>query len=150
MSKKSITISITAFLAVSLIASTSLGNNQIAFAQDKIEGKLTAPSGDNPFGGAEVGMVEIGYIDNKVSVNAKLDKSPSEGMVFEGWLVDPDTGYKLSTGLLDENNAQTFEQSIVNPFIYNVYVVTEEPYEDTDPNANVPIGGFALPSPFGL
>ena len=145
---KIITLSIAAILAVSLIANTNLVNQE-AFAQEKIEGKLTAPSGDKPFGGNDVGTIEIEYDKNNVSIMAELNKSPSEGMVFEGWLVDLDTGYKLSTGLLDENNAQTFEQVIVNPYIYNVYVVTEEPLEDVDPNANVPAGGFALPSPFG-
>ena len=145
---KIITISIAAILAVSLITSTNFGN-QAVFAQEKIEGKFTAPSGDKPFGGDEVGMIEIEYNKNHITVMAELNKSPSEDMVFEGWLVDPETGYKLSTGLLDENNAQTFEQMIVNPYIYNVYVVTEEPTEDVDPNANVPVGGFALPSPFG-
>ena len=145
---KIITISMAAILAVSLIASTNFGN-QVVFAQEQIEGKLTAPSGDKPFGGDEVGTIEIEHDKNNVSIMVELNQSPSEGMVFEGWLVDPDTGYKLSTGLLDENNAQTFEQVIVNPYIYNVYVVTEEPSEDVDPNANVPVGGFALPSPFG-
>ena len=148
MKTKIITLSIAAILAVSLIANTNLVNQE-AFAQEKIEGKLTAPSGDKPFGGDDVGTIEIEYNKNNVSIMAELNKSPSEGMVFEGWLVDLDTGYKLSTGLLDENNAQTFEQVIVNPYIYNVYVVTEEPSEDVDPNANVPAGGFALPSPFG-
>ena len=148
LDNKIITLSIAAILAVSLIANTNLVNQE-AFAQEKIEGKLTAPSGDKPFGGDDVGTIEIEYNKNNVSIMAELNKSPSEGMVFEGWLVDPDTGYKLSTGLLDENNAQTFEQVIVNPYIYNVYVVTEEPSEDVDPNANVPAGGFALPSPFG-
>ena len=148
LDNKIITLSIAAILAVSLMANTNFVNQE-AFAQEKIEGKLTAPSGDKPFGGDDVGTIEIEYDKNNVSIMSELNKSPSEGMVFEGWLVDPDTGYKLSTGLLDENNAQTFEQVIVNPYIYNVYVVTEEPVEDVDPNANIPAGGFALPSPFG-
>ena len=148
LDNKIITLSIAAILAVSLIANTNFVNQEV-FAQEKIEGKLTAPSGDKPFGGDDVGTIEIEYDKNNVSIMSELNKSPSEGMVFEGWLVDPDTGYKLSTGLLDENNAQTFEQVIVNPYIYNVYVVTEEPVEDVDPNANIPAGGFALPSPFG-
>ncbi|MGD1838299.1 MAG: hypothetical protein ACPKPY_09630 [Nitrososphaeraceae archaeon] len=148
MKTKIITSSIAAILAVSLITNTNLGNQKI-FAQETIEGTLTSPSGDNPFGGEDTGTIGIEYDKNNVSIMSELNKSPSEGMVFEGWLVDPDTGYKLSTGLLDENNAQTFEQVIVNPYIYNVYVVTEEPLEDVDPNANVPVGGFVLPSPFG-
>ena len=148
LDNKIITLSIAAILAVSLITNTNLGNREI-FAQEKIEGKLTSPSGDKPFGGDDTGTIEIEYDKNNVSIMSELNQSPSEGMVFEGWLVDPDTGYKLSTGLLDENNAQTFKQLIVNPYIYNVYVVTEEPSEDVDPNANVPVGGFALPIPFG-
>ncbi|MGD1837837.1 MAG: hypothetical protein ACPKPY_07240 [Nitrososphaeraceae archaeon] len=142
--------SIAVILTVSLIASTNL-ENQIVFAQEKIEGKLTLPTEENPlFGGNESGTIEMEYNENNVSIMAQLDNPPSEGMVYEGWLVDTDIGYALSTGQLDENNAQTFEQVMVNPYIHNVYVITEEPIEDTDPQPNIiHVGGFELPDPFG-
>ena len=147
---KIITLSIAAILAVSLIANTNLVNQE-AFAQEKIEGKLTAPTEDNSlYGGEETGTIQIDYDGNSISISAQLDISPSEGMVFEGWLVDTNVGYALSTGQLDDNNSQIFEQVMVNPYIHDVYVVTEEPLEDTDPKPNViHVGGIKIPSPFG-
>ena len=147
---KIITLSIAAILAVSLIANTNLVNQE-AFAQEKIEGKLTAPTEDNSlYGGEETGSIQIDYDGNSISISAQLDISPSEGMVFEGWLVDTNVGYALSTGQLDDNNSQIFEQVLVNPYIHDVYVVTEELVEDTDPKPNViHVGGIKIPSPFG-
>ena len=147
---KIITLSIAAILAVSLIANTNFVNQE-AFAQEKIEGKLTAPTEDNSlYGGEETGSIQIDYDGNSISISAQLDISPSEGMVFEGWLVDTNVGYALSTGQLDDNNSQIFEQVMVNPYIHDVYVVTEEPLEDTDPKPNViHVGGIKIPNPFG-
>ncbi len=113
-----------------------------------IRGDLTAPMGDKPFGGEDVGSYLILVKDHKTFVAAKFDGKVNEGMVLEGWLVDMDTGYKLSTGQLVDNK-QIFKQIIVNPFIYDLYVITEEPMNDTDPNANVPVGGAMLQEPFG-
>ena len=75
---------------------------------------------------------------------------PSSDMVFEGWLVDVDTGYKLSLGQFNtQNDGLFFEQDIVNPWIYNVLVITEEPVDDTNPAPNMPVGGVPLSEPFG-
>ena len=43
-----------------------------------------------------------------------------------------------------------FSQSMVNPWIYDVLVITEEPIGDSDPAPNVPVGGVLLETPFGL
>ena len=147
---KIVTLSIAAIIAVSLIANTNFVNQE-AFAQETIEGKLTAPTEDNSlYGGEETGTIQIDYEGNSILISAQLDISPSEGMVFEGWLVDTNAGYALSTGQLDDNNSQIFEQVMVNPYIHDVYVVTEEPLEDTDPKPNIiHVGGIKIPSPFG-
>ncbi|MGD1838112.1 MAG: hypothetical protein ACPKPY_08660 [Nitrososphaeraceae archaeon] len=145
---KIITLSMAAILAVSLIAST---NFEVAVAQEKIEGKLTSPTEDNSlYGGEETGTIQIEYNENDILISAKLNMPPSEGMVYEGWLVDTNLGYALSTGQLDNNNGQIFEQGMVNPYIYDVYVITEEPVEDKDPKPNaIHVGGIKIPSPFG-
>lgn len=65
--------------------------------------------------------------------------------ILEGWLVDEDTGYKLSTGAIQPNTRgramQKFHQLMVNFEIYDKYVLTIEPINDTDPN---PSGVVAL------
>ena len=38
---------------------------------------------------------------------------------------------------------------MVNPYTYNNLEITEEPAEDTDPNAADSIAGFELQNPFG-
>lgn len=115
----------------------------------KIQGTLTAPSGGNPFGGAPVGSYTVKVKDgHEVKITADFDSAPGSGFVLEGWLVDVTTGYKLSLGQLDETELK-FKQMLVNPFTYNVLVITVEPYNDTDPNPSVPAGGDLLASPFG-
>ena len=113
-------------------------------------GSLTAPSGDAPFGGKSVGTYSI-YVENgdHVKVTSTI-KSTSSGMVQEGWLVDMDSGYKLSLGKADSHGELMFSQSMVNPWIYDAIVITEEPIGDSDPAPNVPVGGILLDTPFGL
>jgi hypothetical protein len=115
----------------------------------KIEGTLTAPSGGNPFGGSPVGSYSV-KVENghEVKIKADFDTEPAAGFVLEGWLVDVATGYKLSLGQLEET-ALKLKQTQVNPFTYNVLVITLEPYNDTDPNPAVPVGGDLLATPFG-
>ena len=114
-----------------------------------IRGDLTAPAGDAPFGGDVAGEYLIRVNGQDVSILTDFESSPSEGMVHEGWLVDMATGYKLSLGQSDERNHLFFSQTIVNPWIYDVLVITEEPIGDTDPAPNKPVGGKLLEEPFG-
>jgi len=114
-----------------------------------LRGDLTAPSGDAPFGGEDVGKSLVKVNENDIRALLVFDWSPSEGMVYEGWLVDMATGYKLSLGVFDDRNHLHFSQTIVNPWIYDVLVVTEEPIGDTDPSPNKPVGGKLLQEPFG-
>ena len=73
-------------------------------------------------------------------------------MLFEGWLVDVETGEKLSTGTIKEGhrgNGGFFFLSEPE-FYYDVFVITEEPIIDSDPAPTLPpVGGVPLSAPFG-
>lgn len=114
-----------------------------------LRGDLTAPAGDAPFGGENVGKYLLKANGNDIRIFTAFDSSPSDGMVYEGWLVDMATGYKLSLGQFDDRNHLHFSQTIVNPWIYDVLVITAEPIEDTDPAPHMPVGGNLLQEPFG-
>jgi len=115
-----------------------------------IRGDLTSPADGKPFGGDVVGDYFIRVNGNDIRINTEFDATPSEGIVYEGWLVDVDTGYKLSLGQFNEqSNELFFSQEIVNPWIYNVLVISEEPMGDTDPSPDTPVGGVPLKAPFG-
>ncbi|MFQ5941473.1 MAG: hypothetical protein ACE5KA_07250 [Nitrososphaerales archaeon] len=156
-----------AFTLLGLMLSP-LGQYQAdAFKEDKMmkeafyaKGDLTAPADEKPFGGDAIGTYKVRVKhDNKVTIIAKPSKAMMEemmmkdklmqGNVLEGWLVDVDSGYKLSTGQLSERNILVFNQRMVNPSIYDLLVITEEPMNDTDPSPNMPIGGAQLAEPFG-
>lgn len=130
--------------AVALVAALAL--LPAAQAQE-FEGDLTTPSGGAPFGGDVVGSFEIEVEGHEVEIVASVDISVPDGHVLEGWLVDMDTGYKLSLGMLQSD--LEFEQNIVNPWTYGVLVITMEPAADLDPNPAMPVAGALLPAPFG-
>lgn len=110
---------------------------------------VTRSSGAQPFGGEKIGTVTISSDGNSTNVDADLNASPKEGNVFEGWLVDAGgSGYKLSLGQFREGTLD-FSQSMVNPYTYQNFEVTEEPAEDPDPSAAGSIAGFELQNPFG-
>jgi len=113
--------------------------------------ELTSPADGKPFGGEEV--VGDYYIrvrnGEQVRVFANLD-SPPAGTVLEGWLVDVESDYKLSTGKANDRNILIFGQRMVNPSIYDVFVITAEPIDDTDPAPTLPpIGGAPIGELFG-
>jgi hypothetical protein len=116
-----------------------------------ISGDLTAPMtpGKPPFGGEKLGTFAIDSDDDWTQVQARIDLQPSEGKVFEGWLVDDATGYRLSIGEVESNGTLTFSQNLVNHNTYNAIVITEEPLKDPNPYPAVPIAGSMLPDPFG-
>jgi hypothetical protein len=124
--------------------------SQVAEAQ-QLSGDITAPSGGNPFGGEKLGTVSVDSDGNQTNIVADLNESPGEGKAFEGWLVDagPEgSGYKLSLGEFS-NGTLNFNQSMINPYTYKNFEVTEEPNDDLDPNAADSIAGFELDTPFG-
>ncbi|MFQ5941681.1 MAG: DM13 domain-containing protein [Nitrososphaerales archaeon] len=110
-----------------------------------VRGDLTSPADEKPFGGSEVGNFLVRAKDsNLLRVIGKVNNGPSDSKVLEGWLVDVQTGYKLSIGQLSERNTIVFTQKMVNPWIYDLVVITEEPVNDIDPAPHTPIGGAQL------
>jgi hypothetical protein len=115
----------------------------------QMSGPITAAEGGEPVGGQQIGTVSIDTTGRRTTVSADLNDMPGEGNVFEGWLVDTGgSGYKLSLGQF-RNGTLDFSQYMVNPYTYNNFEITEEPAEDSDPNAADSIAGFELQDPFG-
>jgi len=122
-----------------------------------LQGELTAPSNDKPFGGDAVGEYTIGVYDagrrgGQTTIFVEFDSRPTPGTVFEGWLVDKDSGEKTSFGRFQENTqrqTQFYTVSVPSTFNNDLVVITEEPFVDTDPAPNRPVGGAVLGSPYG-
>jgi len=113
-----------------------------------LSGDLTVPNNDKPFGGDNAGSYSIGVKDEFTTIYAGLNSRASSGMVYEGWLVDVQTGEKLSTGIFKEDVKRGF--FTLDPgFHYDVFVITEEPVIDSDPAPNRPVAGVPLSTPFG-
>jgi len=160
ISKSILGISIT-IVALGLILPLSISSNQadaVTPGQIGLEtpntfflgGDLTSPNDDKPFGGESVGDYFIRINENSIRILVEFDNPASDGTVYEGWLVDVNSGYKLSLGQLSEyGNMLFFAQDIVNPWIYDVLVISEEPLGDTDPSPDTPVGGVPLSKPFG-
>lgn len=150
-SKTILGFAVAAVLATAIIVAAF--SQQATANEDKdktrITGDLTAPSGDNPIGGDKIGTFKIKTDGHKTKISADVEVEAADGMVLEGWLVDKETGYKLSLGQL-RGDSLHLRQNIVNPFTYNMLVITEEPAGDTDPNPAAPVGGAVLPNPFGI
>jgi hypothetical protein len=110
---------------------------------------VTKPASDKPFGGEKVGTISITPEGHIVHLLANMSAPPSSGKVYEGWFVDAGgSGYKLSLGEFGKNGTLQFDQQMVNPYTYTQFIVTEEPFEDADPNAADAIGGAQLQAPF--
>ena len=110
---------------------------------------VTKPASDKPFGGEKVGTISITPEGHIVHLLANISAPPSSGKVYEGWFVDAGgSGYKLSLGEFGKNGTLQFNQQMVNPYTYTQFIVTEEPFEDADPNAAGAIGGAQLQAPF--
>jgi len=137
----------TAGIIVSIIA-LSFTIAGVAQAQ-QINIDVTKPASDKPFGGEKVGTISITPEGHIVHLLANMSAPPSSGKVYEGWLVDAGgSGYKLSVGEFGKNGTLQFDQQMVNPYTYTQFIVTEEPFEDADPNAADAIGGAQLQAPF--
>ncbi len=131
----------------SIIASFSIA--QLAVAQ-QISMDLTKPAANKPFGGEKIGTVTIIPNGHVVEVMANLTGPPDQGKVYEGWFVDDGgSGYKLSLGEFAKNGTLHLTEQMVNPYTYTQFIVTQEPFEDPDPNAASASGGTQLQAPFG-
>ena len=137
----------TAGVVVSVIA-LAFAIVGVAQAQ-QINIDVTKPASDKPFGGEKVGTISITPEGHIVHLLANISAQPSSGKVYEGWFVDAGgSGYKLSLGEFGKNGTLQFNQQMVNPYTYTQFIVTEEPFEDADPNAAGAIGGAQLQAPF--
>ena len=111
---------------------------------------ITRADADKPYGGEKLGTVLIVSKEHVLSVTAKMSSQPTNGTVYEGWLVDDrGSGYKLSLGEFSKNGTLTYIDQMVNPYTYTQFIVTEEPFEDPDPRAAAATGGTQLQIPFG-
>ena len=111
---------------------------------------LKTPGGNEAFGGDSKGSVSIVPKEHTVNIVANMSTPPKEGKVFEGWLVDTGgSDYKFSVGEFSKTGTLDFTVTMVNPYTYTQFLVTEEPFEDPDPNAASVIAGAELVSPFG-
>ena len=153
MNKKQTTVFAMLALVFGAAISPILSANHVEARPDDnryvLYGDLTSPDGKTLFGGDKVGFYSIGVKDEFTSIYAKLDHRPSSGMVFEGWLVDVQTGEKHSIGTFKEDHKRGESFTVDSEFHYDVFVVTEEPKIDSDPAPNKPVAGVPLGKPFG-
>jgi hypothetical protein len=78
-----------------------------------------------------------------VNISAVLNISPPDEKVLEGWLIDQifNTYNNLSLGQF-LNNRLNFDQFMMNPDLYEFFVVSEESIDDPDSRiSNVIAGG---------
>jgi hypothetical protein len=140
------------FAAVAILSALIVGIfsiAQLALAQ-QIAMDLTKPSGDKPYGGEKIGTLTIIPKGHVLDIVANMSAPPDAGKVWEGWLVDDGgSGYKLSVGEFAKNGTLHLTEQMVNPYTYTQFIVTQEPFEDTDPNAASASGGTQLQTPFG-
>ncbi len=114
------------------------------------QGDLTASSGDNPFGGDSIGRYYTHVVGDRTTIYVEFYYPASEGTVYEGWLVDVDTGVKTSFGKIQSPNEEdSILASLENQFNNDLIVITEEPLLDTDPAPHTTVSGAVLGTPFG-
>lgn len=113
------------------------GNNTAWFGGEKI-GSLSFVSTDKD-------ITNTTSSGSAVNITALLDIMPPQGKDFEAWLLDPisnsNTYANLSLGHF-ANGSLNFDQFMVNPGVYQLFVVSEEPTNDTDSRiSNIIVGG---------
>jgi hypothetical protein len=142
---------LTSLAVAATISATTQLLLQEANAQGKstlMQGQLTAASNGKPFGGQTIGSYSVTPSGQKLDITIHLDKSPATGNVFEAWLVDTKANYSLSLGQVGAAYL-SFSQTMVNPYVYNQIMITQEPANSSNPKPSQPIGGSALQAPFG-
>ena len=122
----------------------------VPLAHAQMSLNITRADANKPYGGEKLGTVLIVPKAHVLSITANMSSHPINGTVYEGWLVDDGgSGYKLSLGEFTKNGILTYINQMVNPYTYTQFIVTEEPFEDPDPNAADATGGTQLLAPFG-
>ncbi len=112
------------------------------------QGDLTASSGDKSFGGDSIGRYYTHVSDDRTTIYVEFKLPASEDTVYEGWLVDADTGKMTSFGKTPTEE-DIIMASLENQFNSDLIVITEEPMLDTDPAPHTIVGGAVLGTPFG-
>jgi hypothetical protein len=134
-------------LGLFLVMSTLSMANFVS-AQQTLD--LKTPGGNEAFGGDNKGSILLVPKEHSVNIVATMDTPPKEGKAFEGWLADVGgSEYKLSLGEFSKNGTLDYTGTMVNPYTYTQFLVTEEPFEDPDPNGASVVAGAELVSPFG-
>ena len=134
-------------ISAGITATLSLGL-PVAHAQQTLD--ITQSTEGKATGGEKMGTLTITPEAHTVGIVANMSAPPAEGKVFEGWLVDSGgSEYKLSLGEFSKNGTLNYKETLVNPYTYTQFIVTEEPFEDDDPNAAAAFAGAELQSPFG-
>jgi hypothetical protein len=120
----------------------------VTHAQQTLD--ITKSTEGKPTGGEKMGTLTVTPQNHTLNIVANMTAPPSQGKVFEGWLVDSGgSEYKLSLGQFLENGTLNYNETLVNPYTYTQFIVTEEPIEDKDPNAADALAGTELQTPFG-
>jgi hypothetical protein len=137
MNKKIITFTALGLLGM-VVAGSVYAANHWHVTLDDVEGV------HNASGWARVKVSEKENGSYRVGALIKVKDLPTpEGTIYEGWLVDEDTGYKLSIGAFSTNDdgrgKLKFRQDMVYPPLYDKLVVTRESLNDTDPNPDTPV-----------
>jgi hypothetical protein len=134
-------------MSAGITATLSMGL-PVADAQQTMD--VTKSTEGQAGGGEKMGTVTITPEEHTVDIVANMTAPPTEGKVFEGWLVDAGgSEYKLSLGEYQQNGTLHYKETLVNPYTYTQFIVTEEPFEDSDPNAAAAFAGAELQTPFG-
>jgi hypothetical protein len=140
---------IVAIVSSFALVASSISIGRLVLAQ-QIAMDVTRPAGDKPFGGEKIGTLTIIPNGHVVDIVANMSSAPDQGKVWEGWFVDAGgSGYKLSLGEFAKNGTLHLTEQMVNPYTYTQFMVTQEPFEDPDPNAAGASGGAQLQAPFG-
>ena len=125
---------------------TAGGDNGIS---GKKLGILTTEPNAHGIGGEKIGSLTINPNGHTIHITANVSSTPSKGKVYEGWLVDEGgSGYKISLGEFAKNGTLDYKETLVDPYTYTQFVVTEEPFEDKDPNAESAFATTELQAPF--
>ncbi len=136
-------------LAISPALVSNDAEARFSVPQATLQGDLTAAQGDKPFGGEAVGNFYVHVQDTHTVIYVDFDSKPTPGTVYEGWLVDVDSGEKTSFGKFQENRNRNFITTVDNQFNNDLIVITEEPVSDSDPAPATPVSGAVLGTPFG-
>jgi hypothetical protein len=162
--------------ASSFLSLPHVDNIQVAYGQgfqNIVQGQLTKPAtnatgSDNATstpsfpslaaGGEQVGSFAIIHSDNNIVATVTMNVPVStQGNVYEAWLVDDTTGHHHSLGMLTPDSfgprtqdTLSLTQDMVNPYLYDKIVVTEESEINLAPTpSTIIVGGSDIPDPFG-